>query len=150
MTERKGLMNVCYTAINYFLAINNFVCFLQVNGVDVSSCSHDEAVKILSQASEPIIVEVKHRNNPDTGTTNPSDIVKVPSDSNSVNKGLKLSSKCSRDTQTDTQELGCNSCETCGDFYSSYYNFNCDFASLEPEENFIYPELQYEVKYFLV
>lgn len=32
-----------------------------MNGVDVSTCSHDEAVRMFMQAEEPITVEVKRR-----------------------------------------------------------------------------------------
>lgn len=35
--------------------------FPQVNGVDVSSCSHEEAVQVFLSAEEPITVEVKRR-----------------------------------------------------------------------------------------
>merc|ERR1711962_570333 len=34
---------------------------LTVNGVDVSQCSHEEAVQRFLEASEPIMVEVKRR-----------------------------------------------------------------------------------------
>ena len=33
----------------------------QVNGVDVSQCSHEEAVQRFLEAEEPIMVEVKRR-----------------------------------------------------------------------------------------
>ena len=109
---------------------------LQVNGLDVSDCSHDEAVKILSAASEPIIVEVKHRNS----------AAKDDTDKVSDDNGLKVSSKCSREIQTDpTEDVTNNVCDQCGDLYNSYYNYNCDIQ-LDPEDSFIYPELQYEVK----
>ena len=114
---------------------------MQVNGLDVSSCSHEEAVEVLSKASEPIIVEVKHRHSDSNNTNNtaaPSDITKT-SDNDNVSK-----SKCSQESQTDVAQLN-NFCDNCGDLYG-FNNFNnCDLQSLDPEENFIYPELQYEV-----
>ena len=113
---------------------------LQVNGLDVSDCSHDEAVKILSAASEPITVVVKHRNSAAAKDDND----KVSDD----NGGLKVSSKCSREIQTDpAEEVINNVCDQCGDLYNSYFNYNCDIQ-LDPEDSFIYPELQYEVKIF--
>jgi len=109
---------------------------LKVNGLDVSDCSHDEAVKILSAASEPITVEVKHRNSAAAKDDND----KVSDD----NGGLKVSSKCSREIQTDpAEEVINNVCDQCGDLYNSYFNYNCDIQ-LDPEDSFIYPELQYE------
>ena len=137
-------MNAATWSINYFLVENlknsaeifSSVLLLQVNGLDVSDCSHDEAVKILSAASEPIIVEVKHRNS----------AAKDDTDKVSDDNGLKVSSKCSREIQTDpADDVTNNVCDQCGDLYNSYYNYNCDIQ-LDPEDSFIYPELQYEVK----
>ena len=110
-----------------------------MNGVDVSGCSHDEAVEVLTRASEPIMVQVKHRQS---------------SDAESPEAGARSSSaetpgsQCSREIQTETDVI----CDHCGEFYGSYTNYNCDIQ-LEPAlgdlgdlgDSLIYPELQYEV-----
>merc|ERR1719242_1189204 len=77
---------------------------LKVNGVDVSGCSHDEAVEVLTRASEPIMVQVKHRQS---------------SDAESPEVGARSSSaetpgsQCSREIQTETDVI----CDHCGEFY---------------------------------
>ena len=44
------------------MTITNYFKKFQINGVDISGCSHDEATKKLEEANNPIIVEVKKRN----------------------------------------------------------------------------------------
>ena len=44
-----------------FISISHFHFPGQVNGVDVSQCSHEEAVQRFLEAEEPIMVEVKRR-----------------------------------------------------------------------------------------
>lgn len=39
------------------------ICILQVNGQDLSGASHEEAIRIFNEASEPIVVEVIKRCN---------------------------------------------------------------------------------------
>ena len=96
-----------------------------MNGLDVSSCSHEEAVRVLSQASQqasqPIMVEVKQRES--------TDLPAVP-----------VKSSQEQSVQTEV-ELGsyCDNCCSERDQAHTYYNFS------KEEENFIYPELQYEV-----
>ena len=46
-----------------------------MNGVDVSQCSHEEAVQRFLEASEPIMVEVKRR--PGTGKASQTTEAKV-------------------------------------------------------------------------
>ena len=87
----------------------------------MSSCSHEEAVRALSRASQPIMVEVKQREPTDPLPTTP------------------VRSSQEQSVQTEP-ELG-NFCDNCASDRAghTYYNFN------KEEENFIYPELQYEV-----
>ena len=95
----------------------------------MSSCSHEEAVRVLSQASQPIMVEVKQRE--------PSDLPAGP---------VKTSQEQSVQTEAELALLcdNCSSSERDPPATSltshTYYNF-----TKEEEENFIYPELQYEV-----
>lgn len=44
-----------------FALIIPFSSLFQVNGIDVSQCSHEEAVQVFLGAEEPITVEVKRR-----------------------------------------------------------------------------------------
>ena len=77
---------------------------------------------MLSQASQPIMVEVKQRE--------PSDLLPAPvrsSQEQSVQTEPELGNFC--DSQARDQDLTSH----------TYYDFN------KEEENFIYPELQYEV-----
>ena len=87
---------------------------MQVNGQDVSHCSHEEAVKVLSEASQPILVEVRTREG-EGGQAGPR--------------------QTSQEVQTDFCDNWCSE--------RTYYNYNNPCQ--DTEENFIYPELQYEV-----
>ena len=86
----------------------------------MSSCSHEEAVRALSRASQPIMVEVKQRESTDL----PAVTVKS-SQEQSVQTEAELGSYCDNCSERDQAH--------------TYYNFS------KEEENFIYPELQYEV-----
>ena len=125
-----------------------------MNGVDVSACSHEEAVSILTRASEPIMVQVKHRDSP-TSTSTPTSSEKTnsntttTSDKSSSNTSSSDTSdsnrtgevtKWSREMHTQTEsEPGASICDECGDLYSSYYNYQCD------TDQCLYPDLHYEV-----
>ena len=101
-----------------------FTLTSQVNGQDVSCCSHEEAVKVLSEASQPILVEVMTRE-----TSGPSE------------RDLAGPSKLSQQVQTEF----CDNC--CSEREGGYYNYQGDSGGLgaDTEESLIYPELQYEV-----
>ena len=86
-----------------------------MNGQDVSHCSHEEAVKVLSEASQPILVEVRTREGSEGGQAGPR--------------------QTSQEVQTDFCDDWCSE--------RTYYNYNNPCQ--DTEENFIYPELQYEV-----
>ena len=90
--------------------------WFQVNGQDVSSCSHEEAVAVLSQASQPILVEVR--------TRPPSEDVAGPS-------------KLSQEVQTDF----------CDNWTSERTYYNYTDSVQHTEEQFLCPELQYEVSF---
>ena len=120
--------------------------------MDVSGCSHEEAVEVLTRASEPIMVQVKHRqsdtqsevrsDHADTG-----DMTQRPDTGDMTQRPDK---KCSREIQTEPEPE--TICDHCGEFYGSYTNYTCD--SLGPAlgelgDSLIYPELQYEVSVLL-
>ena len=94
----------------------------------MSSCSHEEAVRVLSQASQPIMVEVKQR---DQTTDLPAVPVRT-SQEQSVQTEAELANFC------DNCSFGERDLASTSLTSHTYYNF-------KEEENFIYPELQYEV-----
>eukprot|EP00092_Neocalanus_flemingeri_P010181 GFUD01010971.1.p1 GENE.GFUD01010971.1~~GFUD01010971.1.p1 ORF type:complete len:726 (-),score=125.32 GFUD01010971.1:75-2252(-) len=111
---------------------------LKVNGVDVSDCSHEEAVKRFMEAKEPIVVEVKRRNS--TTTVNTAQ----PSDDNCQQKAQRACqdekqiyqppSSISREVQTEIDTA--NNCLRCVD----YYGYNTS----KSDENLIFPDFEYE------
>ena len=113
--------------------------------MDVSGCSHEEAVEVLTRASEPIMVQVRHRHS-DTESEVRSD----HADTGDMTHAHSGASQCSREIQTEPESE--TICDHCGEFYGSYTNYNCD--SLGPAlgelgDSLIYPELQYEVSAML-
>ena len=115
-----------------------------MNGVDVSGCSHDEAVEVLTRASEPIMVQVRHRQSDARSEV-------TSNQANTGDTGTRASqvSQCSREIQTEPEPE--TICDHCGEFYGSYTNYTCDMLGPGPGElgelgdSLIYPELQYEV-----
>ena len=105
----------------------------QVNGLDVSSCSHEEAVRVLSQASQPIMVEVKQR---DQATDLPAGPVRT-SQEQSVQTESELANFCDNCSSVERDQASTSLTS------HTYYNY-------KEEENFIYPELQYEVSSVLL
>eukprot|EP00090_Calanus_glacialis_P000236 TRINITY_DN10158_c0_g1_i1.p1 TRINITY_DN10158_c0_g1~~TRINITY_DN10158_c0_g1_i1.p1 ORF type:complete len:718 (-),score=134.38 TRINITY_DN10158_c0_g1_i1:87-2240(-) len=111
---------------------------LTVNGVDVSDCSHEEAVKRFMEAKEPIVVEVKRRNS--TTTVNNAQ----HSDENNQQKAQRACqdekqiyqppSSISREVQTEIDTA--NNCLRCVD----YYGYNTS----KSDENLIFPDFEYE------
>jgi len=111
---------------------------LKVNGVDVSDCSHEEAVKRFMEAKEPIVVEVKRRNSTTTVNTTQH------SDDNCQQKAQRACqdekqiyqppSSISREVQTEI-DTG-NNCLRCVDYYS--------YSTSKSDENLIFPDFEYE------
>ena len=85
----------------------------QVNGVDVSSYSHEESVSTFMAAAEPIIVEVTHRN-----STNNVNISQYSDGDNQqkAQHARQNKNQISREVQTEIETT--NSCLRCGDYYS--------------------------------
>ena len=106
----------------------------QVNGVDVSHCKHEEAVKVFMEAKEPIVVEVKRKNSV-TVVNGAQQSEKFPNEKSFHEEQIHQSpSSITREVQT---ELDTSSCLRCADYY------NC-----RPEQNYgniILPDLEYEV-----
>ena len=116
--------------------------------MDVSGCSHEEAVEVLTRASEPIMVQVRHRHS-DTQSEVRSNQADTGDMTQRADSG-SVAEKCSREIQTEPEPE--TICDHCGEFYGSYTNYNCD--SLGPAlgelgDSLIYPELQYEVSAML-
>ncbi len=112
-----------------------------MNGVDVSGCSHDEAVEVLTRASEPIMVQVRHRQSDAR-----SEVTSNQADTGDTGTRASQVSQCSREIQTEPEPE--TICDHCGEFYGSYTNYNCDMlgpGAGELGDSLIYPELQYEV-----
>ena len=112
---------------------------LSVNGQNVANISNEELIKIINQASdESLLIEVKNK-------SYQNDNVRESRDHH-PSVTLRLSDK-SVESEVQT-EAGGNLCDNCCDFFNSYYNFNYDTLPLdqETEENFLYPDLQYEVQ----
>ena len=98
--KKMGTHNITTTYLLYFMLF-----YLQVNGRDVSHCTHNEAVEAFLTASEPITVEVlrrrpdsisvpvSHRNSAYIPNNN---LAKSPSQSS-----LKENSLASSTTQTE-------------------------------------------------
>merc|ERR1712050_204536 len=108
---------------------------LKVNGVDVSDCSHEEAVKIFLAAQEPIVVEVNRRDNmiivnAEKHDDENSEEKVQPSCQNKKNI-QQLFSSVSREVQTDLDTS--NNCLQCSD----YYGYSKD-------DNIIYPDFEYQ------
>ena len=107
--------------------------------MDVSGCSHDEAVEVLTRASEPIMVQVRHRQSDAR-----SEVTSNQADTGDTGTRASQVSQCSREIQTEPEPE--TICDHCGEFYGSYTNYNCDMMGPgELGDSLIYPELQYEV-----
>ena len=116
--------------------------------MDVSGCSHDEAVEVLTRASEPIMVQVKHRQSDAQSevTSNHADTGDMQTHKADTGTPASQLSQCSREIQTEPEPE--TICDHCGEFYGSFTNYNCDMvgpALGELGDSLIYPELQYEV-----
>ena len=117
--------------------------------MDVSGCSHDEAVEVLTRASEPIMVQVKHRQSDAQAevTSNHADTGDMTHTADTQGTPASTLSQCSREIQTEPEPE--TICDHCGEFYGSFTNYNCDMlgpALGELGDSLIYPELQYEVR----
>ena len=96
----------------------------------MSSFSHEEAVRVLSQASQPIMVEVRQRE-----PTEPLQSAPVrTSQEQSVQTEPELGNFCDSQARDQVRDQVRDQATS-----HTYYDFN------KEEENFIYPELQYEV-----
>ena len=110
-----------------------------MNGVDVSDCSHEEAVKIFMGAEEPIVVEVKRRgsittvNTAKQGDENKED--KTQRACQDEKQIPQAPSSISREVQTDPDSA--NNCLRCSD----YYGYN----TYQRDDNIIFPDFEYEV-----
>ena len=116
--------------------------------MDVSGCSHDEAVEVLTRASEPIMVQVKHRQSDAQAevTSNHAAAGDMTHGADTQGAPASTLSRCSREIQTEPEPE--TICDHCGEFYGSFTNYNCDMlgpALGELGDSLIYPELQYEV-----
>ena len=108
----------------------------------MSSFSHEEAVRVLSQASQPIMVEVRQRE-----PTEPLQSAPVrTSQEQSVQTEPELGNFCDSQARDQVRDQVRDQArdqvrDQVRDQATShtYYDFN------KEEENFIYPELQYEV-----
>ena len=102
-----------------------------MNGVDVSDCSHEEAVKRFLEAKEPIVVEVKRRNSTFSTTT--------------VNTAQHSDDHCQRACQDEKQSYQPPSssisreAQTEVDCLCYPHNYN------KSDENLIFPYFEYEV-----
>ena len=105
----------------------------QVNNVDVSECNHEEAVKKLMEAEEPIVVEVKRRSN--ITTVNDDNKDKYQPASEDHRQILQSPSYISREVQTEVDTT--NNCLRCVDYY--------DYNDCKSDENLIFPDFEYEV-----
>merc|ERR1719431_1793210 len=111
---------------------------LRVNGVDVSGCSHEEAVKKFMQAKEPIVVEVKRRNSltavKDSQQSDENNRLKTTCATQDQKQTLPPPTYISREVQTEVNTA--NNCLGCVDYYgcNNYKN----------EENLILPDFEYE------
>ena len=113
--------------------------YFQVNGVDVSGCSHEEAVKKFMQAKEPIIVEVKRKNSittvKDFQQSDENNKQKTNCATQDQTQIFPPPTYISREVQTEVDTA--NNCLKCVD----YYGYN----SYKNEENLILPDFEYEV-----
>merc|ERR1719431_998483 len=111
---------------------------LRVNGVDVSGCSHEEAVKKFMQAKEPIVVEVKRRNSltavKDSQQSDDDNKDKTEPACEDHRQILQPPSYISREVQTEVDIA--NNCLRCVDYY--------DYNDYKSDENLIFPDFEYE------
>ena len=119
---------------------------VRVNGVDVTNSSQEDILTLIAKASKPITLEVNneaHRNDNDPNNLETTG-VKLTFTKNVREINLTKNVQ-EMEIQTEAER---NLCDNCRDFYNSFYNYNYDSFPLDPvtEENFIYPDLQYEVK----
>ena len=119
---------------------------VRVNGVDVTNSSQEEILTLIENATKPITLEVNnelHRNDNDRNNLETAGVkltfTKNVREINLTNNVREM------EIQTEAER---SLCDNCRDFYNSFYNYNYDSFPLDPdnEENFIYPDLQYEVK----
>jgi len=113
---------------------------LKVNGVDVSACSHEEAVKIFMAAAEPIVVEVTRRKsttalNNDRHSDENTKLHGIQQDLKNGEHIYQPPSSVSREMQT---EIGtAKTSPRCGDYGDSYNTSKSD-------ENLVFPDFEYE------
>ena len=70
-----------------------------MNGVDVSQCSHEEAVQRFLEASEPIMVEVKRRQGKVSQTTEAKVMTMMMMMMMTIMVEVKVSGKVSQTTE---------------------------------------------------